>query len=315
MAPQLVSIVVPTRGGAGRLPKLFDALARQTDDRWEVVVVVDGDTDDSAAVCAAAAGADPRVRAEVFPENRGRSEALNAGFRATVGDIIVRCDDDLVPGVDYVATHFRAHEDASVRGQQVGLVGLYQNVYPDTAYAEAYGRPHDVKFRKDAYSSPADRHWKYWAGNVSVSRTTYELVGEYDTAFRAYGYEDVDMGYRLAQAGVAVRLVPELETPHFVAATTTEIRVKRAFYSGSARADFDAKHSLSAGASPTGLWGKAVVRTGRSSSLDVLMRRGRRVDGLLGRVPGFAGKKLVAFLVEAAAVAGYRNTRTLDTNF
>ncbi|WP_271985812.1 glycosyltransferase family 2 protein [Pseudoclavibacter terrae] len=311
----MVSIVVPTRGGAQRLPRLFEALARQTDSRWEVVVVIDGDTDDSATVCARAAATDPRVRAEVFPENRGRSEALNAGFRAAVGDIIVRCDDDLVPGADYVSTHFRLHEEARAQGREVGLVGLYQNVYPDTAYAEAYGRPHDAKFREDAYSSAPDKHWKYWAGNVSVSRAASDLVGEYDTAFRAYGYEDVDMGYRLAQAGVAVLLVPELETPHFVAATTTEIRVKRAFYSGSARADFNVKHAMPRRQPASGLWGRAVERSGQRSSLSTLMSRARRVDSVLGRVPGPVGEKLVAFLVEAAAVAGYGNTRALDTNF
>ena len=46
-----VSVVVPTRGGAARLPALLDALATQVlDEAWEVVLVLDGDVDGSRAL-------------------------------------------------------------------------------------------------------------------------------------------------------------------------------------------------------------------------------------------------------------------------
>ena len=65
------SIVVPTRGGRARLPVLLDGLARQGDPDFEVVVVVDGDVDDTEALLARRTDLDLRTIA--FPENRGRS--------------------------------------------------------------------------------------------------------------------------------------------------------------------------------------------------------------------------------------------------
>ena len=72
-------------------------------------------------------------------------------------------------------------------GKRAGVVGLYRNVYPDTAYARIYGRDWDRRFRQEAYQVRADQLWRYWAGNVSVTRETWEEVGPYDTSFRAYG--------------------------------------------------------------------------------------------------------------------------------
>ena len=46
------SVVIPSRGGAQRLPRILDALVAQQGSVWEAVVVLDGDIDDSAAVVA-----------------------------------------------------------------------------------------------------------------------------------------------------------------------------------------------------------------------------------------------------------------------
>ena len=175
-APSL-SVIVPTRGGASRLPVLLDALAAQElDEPWEVVFVLDGDIDGSSAVVDMAAE-DLPVRRMTFDSNRGRSAALNAGFAESSGRVMVRCDDDLVPGPDFLSRHLAAHAD-----REVGVVGLYRNIYPETTYARVYGRAWDLRFRKDAYRVPPDGTWRYWAGNVSVRRDVWERVGPYDTA-------------------------------------------------------------------------------------------------------------------------------------
>lgn len=301
MPTPFVSIVVPSRGGAGRLPLLLESLRSQTRQDWEAVVVVDGDVDGSTAVIDRAAR-DLPVRRITFDSNRGRSAALNAGFAASRGEVLVRCDDDLVPGPDYVERHAAAHA-----GRSVGVVGLYRNVFPDTTYARVYGNDWDLRFRRDAYVVPPDATWRYWAGNVSVTRDDWERVGPYDEAFRAYGWEDVDWGYRLVQLGIPVVLDPSLETEHRIAATTTATRTQRAFYSGAARRRFEAKHHIAhADAAPANLWERAVAVL--SAGLDE--RRARRlgafVDAGARTVPDRVAAKAVALAIDAAARAGHR---------
>lgn len=302
-----ISVVVPSRGGAHRLPVLFEALSRQDfEGAWEAIVVLDGDIDDSRAVIERHAGSLP-VRAIAFDANEGRSAALNAGFEDANGRVLVRCDDDLVPAPDYLTRHAESHA-----GRDVGTVGLYRNVYPETTYARAYGRDWDVRFRGEAYATPVDEQWRYWAGNVSVSQETWARVGPYDTGFRAYGWEDVDWGYRLHRLGVPVVLERSLETEHRIAATTTVTRTQRAFYSGAAKRRFEKKHQLSAGTPADGVWNVAVRSTARRLDEGRVSRLAQAVDSLAPRLPAPLARKAIALSVEASALAGYQQAVTED---
>lgn len=300
------SIVIPSRGGAERLPRLLTALAAQTHQNWEAIVVIDGDVDNSEAVVARYAHMS--VRSIVFPGNRGRVAALNAGFADAAGDVLIRCDDDLVPGPDYVADHVKA-TSAGDRG----AVGLYINVFPDTPYARVYGRHADDSHRGSAYETPPNLRYRFWAGNCSVTRELYGTVGGYDTRYRAYGWEDVDFGYRLSKLGLPIELIPSLETPHHVAAVTTAIRAGRAFASGRARWTFDTIHGVGASGparpNDSSAWNRLVNQLADQLTDERSTRLAQAVDAALPVLPALVGRKAVAAVVEASSVAGYRLAR------
>ena len=304
----LVSVLVPTRGGRQRLTTLLGRLEAQDEQRFEVVVVIDGDVDDSEGMLRRRVTGVP-LQVVTFPENRGRSAALNAGLAAARGRVLVRCDDDLEPGPDFVRRHLGAHE-----GREVGVVGLYRNTFPDTPYARAYGRHADEHFRDAAYRAPADATWRYWAGNASVTRETAELVGGYDEAFRAYGWEDVDWGLRLHRSGVPVVLDRALETTHRLSAVTARSRVERAFFSGAARRQFVAKHGMVdlVPPAPHSPWTRAVALVARGLSESRARSAGRAADALARVLPSRASRTLVGLLVEAASEAGYRRGSVAD---
>lgn len=298
------SVVVPSRGGAKRLPVLFAALTRQVTSDFEVIVVVDGDIDDSATVVETWRDRLP-LRAVIFPENRGRSTALNAGFVQARGGVLIRCDDDLEPHADWVSGHIAAH----AAEPPLGVIGLYRNVFPDTPYARVYGESADHALRAGAYATSPDRRWRYWAGNVSVTRQTYDRVGDYDTRYRTYGWEDVDWGYRLHRAGVPIRLIPQLETTHHSPSTSTRARAQRAFLSGAARTTFEEIHGVTAFGRlqlPHGLWGGLVRGLAARGTEPRLARMAGLVDGVLPHAPQWLGEKAVALVVEAAAIAGHQ---------
>lgn len=302
------SVIIPSRGGAKRLPALLSALAAQTYPEWEAIVVIDGDVDDSESVVAQYSHLP--IRSIVFPENRGRVAALNAGHADATGDVLIRCDDDLVPVPEYIERHVARHQ-----GGPVGVVGMCRNAFPDNYYARAYGRAADERHRKSAYHS--DTPWRHWAGNVSVTRETWKKVGTYDPAYRAYGWEDVDYGYRLTQAGIPVVLAPELETEHRAAATTAKVRVLRAFHSGAAYRTFQKLHGddLLPAAEPTGdsLWERAVRFAGRRSRKTLLLLASA-VDAVGPLLPKPIAEKLIALLVESAGVAGHRRSTEVTTD-
>ena len=101
-----ISCVVPCWNEAenlGRLlPRLQAALAALTP-RWEVVLVDDGSTDDSAVQLAAWARS-PGIRVRLLSRNFGKEAALTAGLQAAHGDVVVMMDADLQHPPELLAT-------------------------------------------------------------------------------------------------------------------------------------------------------------------------------------------------------------------
>lgn len=308
------SVVVPTRGGIDRLPRLVECLSKQSRSDFETIFVIDGDTDGSTQYLRSSAvtGLLPNSEVITFSENRGRSEALNSGHERATGEVLIRCDDDLAPSPDYIESHV-ARQDSGPQG----TIGLYKNVFPGTPYATAYGIDSDLSFTRTALSTSSDMCWRYWAGNVSIPREIWQEVGPYDTKFRTYGWEDVDYGYRIHAAGYPVVIAPELTTLHHVAAVTTKIRVLRALHSGAARETFVAAHGPEVlPVSPTtGLWNTLVSGVSKISTERTLDTAAGVVDNLLPRIPKRIGTKLVALLVESAGTAGINYPARAKSNF
>lgn len=298
------SVIIPSYRGARRLPRLLSCLAAQTSTDWEAIVVIDGDVDGSAQVVERYTHLP--VRLIIFPENRGRVAALNAGFEAAKGEVLIRCDDDLSPAPDYVERHVSSHSDPDQ-----GTVGLYRNVLVPSRYTTVYGERADSLFRTQAYASDPDQRWRFWAGNVSVTRSAWERVGGYEPRYRTYGWEDVDYGYRLRQAGIPVVLDPTLETDHHAAAVVTVSRVRRAFHSGQARRVFDEIHGPgSSGRVLPGdhtMWNRLVTATATRLGYRSAGAAAAAADRMIHGLPIPVARKLVALLVEAAGIAGYRS--------
>ncbi|GAA5108211.1 hypothetical protein GCM10023339_06990 [Alloalcanivorax gelatiniphagus] len=303
-----VSVVVPTRGGATRLPVLLDALgAQELDELWEVLLVLDGDVDGSRGVIEAYADRVP-LRIVERDGGSGVAAALAAGYEAARGEIVVRCDDDLTPRPGFLAGHLARHRERPPGAAPLGVISLTRDVFAETPYAAAYGRPANQRLLAQAYARPADERWRHWAACNSVPRTAYEAVGGFDPTM-SYR-EDSELGLRLAQAGVEIVIDPALEIEHRGPAPDASSRAARAFTSGASTRAFEDRHpgSHAAGSSTaTDPWSRAVaLAAARLGSRSDAAALGRRVDRLLPRLPGALRGKAVALAVEAAAVAGRR---------
>lgn len=299
------AVIIPTRGGATKLHFPLDALEKQTEKDFQVVVVCDGDIDGSAQVVEHYRQRGTlTIESIVFEENQGRSKALNAGHRHADAQILIRCDDDLEPKPDFIEQHLRYHQ----ADHETGVIGLVHNKYPDTPHARAYGHYRDQLFRQEAYARPKDEHWHYWNANASLTQKMFERLGGYDERYRLYGWEDVDMGKMMYDAGAEIILAPELESDHHIAATTTAGRATRALHSGAARDIFIKKHGSDSlpTSNPAGLWGMAVRSTALISTEQSIQIIGNVIDKIADRIPPKIAEKLMSLLVQGAGYAGIR---------
>ena len=311
MPPLAVSVIVPSRGGATRLPILLEALSGQAiDDQWELLVVLDGDIDGSRAVIERYADRLP-LRIIERPGGDGVAAALAEGCAAAYGDILIRCDDDLTPRPDFVARHLAWHRERSGGAPPLGVIALTRDVFDDGPYAAAYGRPANERLLSAAYARPADQRWLHWAACNSVSKEAYDAVGGFDTTMTYR--EDSELGLRLARSGVEIVIDPALEIEHRGPSPDAATRVARAFTSGASTLAFEERHPETAAIrGESSAWGRLVgAEARRLKTRDDAVRLGGRIDTVLPHVPSKARGKLVAWAVEAAGLAG-RNAGTVD---
>ena len=178
-------MIVPVRNGGSSLGPLLDSLARQTlpSDQYEVVVVDNASTDDTAEV-ARAAGA--RVVSEPHPN---RSRARNKGAAEARTALFAFTDADCVASPGWLEGFLGCPED-------VPLVA--GPILVSTATA-----PNAIE-RFEALWRFAQEDWvaQGWAAtaNLRVRRDAFESVGGFDPAYRHIG-EDVDFCVRATRAG------------------------------------------------------------------------------------------------------------------
>lgn len=89
----MVSIIVPVYNAAPYLKQCVDSLTNQTLKEIEIILINDGSTDDSLAVCVELASKDDRIRL-IDKLNGGVSEARNDGLRAAIGEHVGFVDPD-----------------------------------------------------------------------------------------------------------------------------------------------------------------------------------------------------------------------------
>jgi glycosyltransferase involved in cell wall biosynthesis len=98
LAPQLLSVVIPSYNDAPIVRKFHAAIVAELDKqshwRWEIVYVDDGSSDDSPDILRDLAAADPRVSALLLLHNFGQQRALFAGLDHARGDVVVTIDGD-----------------------------------------------------------------------------------------------------------------------------------------------------------------------------------------------------------------------------
>lgn len=122
----LVSISVPVYNTEKYLRQCLVSLVNQTLHDIEIIVVNDGSTDNSEAICREYAEKDPRVKL-ICKENGGLASARQTGLDAANGEYIIVCDsDDWVELDMYERLYKKAEETRS----DIVVCGYYAE-YPD----------------------------------------------------------------------------------------------------------------------------------------------------------------------------------------
>lgn len=100
-----ISVVVPLFNEDESLPELeawIRHVMKENNFSYEIILVDDGSTDDSWNVVQRLHAINPLVKGIKFQRNYGKSAALNEGFKAANGDVVITMDADLQDSPDEI---------------------------------------------------------------------------------------------------------------------------------------------------------------------------------------------------------------------
>ena len=205
MPPEL-SVILATHDRRQMLRRCIAALERQTQDpgSFEVVIGDDGSSDGTIEMLG---GLDTAFELTALDLGKvGRAAARNAAIEAARGRVCVVIDDDVIAEPEFVAAHLEAHRDERI----VGLGRLTQ-APPEKRdwYAVEFAATWNEHF--DRLEGRKVEWTDSYAGNFSAPREALLEVGGF--VERAQG-DDVEIGYKLAQVGCALRYLPRAQALH-----------------------------------------------------------------------------------------------------
>jgi GT2 family glycosyltransferase len=217
MKPPSLSVVIPSYRRADLLELCLRSVVRYAPPEAEILVVDDGSEGE---VVSRKASEFPRVRCLRLARRSNFCVAANRGIEATTGEIVELLNDDTQVQENWFNAPLRAFENPLV-GAVAPLVlqGPVTEAVPriDSAGDEydrggfAWKRGHGRRLC-DAFQR---RRFVFGASASSAfyRRSALNRVGHFPEEFGAY-FEDVDLSFRLRQAGYSILFEPESRVWH-----------------------------------------------------------------------------------------------------
>jgi len=214
------SIVIPVLDNAALTHRCLESIIKETGGgTYEVIVVDNGSGEHTRQMLAGVTG----LRLIRNETNEGFVGACNQGAAAAKGEFVVFLNNDTIVLAHWLDALVRTFE----RDARIGAVGA-RLVYPTERLQEAggiiwndghgwnYGRNEDPNAPAFGYVREVD----YCSGAcLAVRRSLFESLGGFDTRYSPAYYEDVDLAFRLREAGYRVLYQPASIVVHFEGAT------------------------------------------------------------------------------------------------
>ncbi len=231
MAPK-ISVIIGTYNQKDSLKLVLESFSKQSihPSQFEVIVV-DSFSNDGTDQMIETEEPSPYPLNYIRQENNGKTAARNRGINEARGEIILLTDADMVADQNLLEEHIKAHKkhkNACFEGTTFNFV--------------AEGGDEVEPYIKQKLRSKQKLKWAYFlSGNLSIKKETIIKAGLFDEDFKSYGWEDIELGYRLHKMRVPLYYLPSAKNYHHHFVNNQDM-VKRKYNMGKSAAIFYKKH-------------------------------------------------------------------------
>jgi glycosyltransferase involved in cell wall biosynthesis len=206
-----ISLIICTRNRCGQLARCLESIRKiHFDRRWELIIIDNGSTDETASVVYGFARTTSISLRYAVEFKRGTGHAKNAGLGIAQGDIAAFTDDDCYPEPDFLSKIWSVFTDPAI-----GFIGGRVVLHDSDDY------PISVNESTIAQTFPCNSF--IHAGVVIGANMAFRLdilknIGGFDPLFGAGSpfpaAEDADVVARVSAAGWKGLYAPEVTVRH-----------------------------------------------------------------------------------------------------
>jgi glucosyl-dolichyl phosphate glucuronosyltransferase len=208
---------------------------------WEIIVVDNNSTDETAAVCEQFRRADPQHFRYIFEKRQGKSFALNTGIENTNGTVLAFTDDDVVVDPNWLMETVRVFESEDCVGVAGKIVPLWESKRPAWLTEEGPYKLHLAIVSYDLGENSCMLQAPPLGANMSFKKEIFAKYGMFrtdlgPTAGSEVRGEDTEFCWRLLHAGERFMYAPKAIIFHPVDQQRISKHYYQAWYYGMGQA-------------------------------------------------------------------------------
>ncbi|MBF0491002.1 MAG: glycosyltransferase [Candidatus Omnitrophica bacterium] len=189
-----VSVIIPAYNAQKTIAQTLEAITQQDySEQFEIIVVDDGSTDQTASVIRSFA----HVR-YVYQPNAGPAVARNHGAQLAQGDYLVFTDSDCIPHKAWLSRLIQGFSQKDV----AVVMGGYGIANGESLLAECIFK--EIAFRHNKLLPDFPK--VFGSYNFCVKKVIFEQVKGFDTTYRNASGEDNDLSYKITSLGTGGRI-------------------------------------------------------------------------------------------------------------
>lgn len=197
-----ISIVIGTLNQKNLLAKCLKNLFDQSLDKSQYeIILVDSNSQDGTEEMVSKDFSQHKNLYYFKKQNQGKSSARNLGINKANSEIILLTDADMIADFNLVKEHLKIHQkenkEVIVEGLTYNLKNLFENDRKNRENSNL------VPYIKKKLKNGQQLQFSYFlSGNLSCPKNVLIKAGLFDENFKGYGWEDIELGYRISKLGI-----------------------------------------------------------------------------------------------------------------
>lgn len=197
-----LSVIVPVLNGDEKFRKCLQSIQQSHRMPDELIIVIDGEDANSYNIAESFTN-----QIFVNQETKGPAIARNIGAKASTGDILIFFDADITvhkQTIGKMESYFETHAEVSA------LIGSYDNEPAEQNFMSQYKNLMNHYVHQHARLEAST----FWGACGAIRRDAFFAVDGFNEQFTRPSMEDIELGYRLVDAGYLIHLVKDILVTH-----------------------------------------------------------------------------------------------------